>query len=170
MTTRDDILPRLAAIAAGLAVFPADVSVDEPEPSRWVALDPDPDTGLRLQHAAAVQDGPPAEETGRLSGAADAAIHELELDAAVVYAVQALSGSTLTPAQLRTARRLRRRQAVDAFVAAIQADPTLGLGAEIFADVRPVETFDDVAFADGAPTATAVIPVQVLYTSASPAG
>jgi hypothetical protein len=170
MTTRDDILPRLAAIAADLALFPADVPIDEPEPSAWVPLEPDPDTGLRLQHAAAVQDGPPADETGRLSGAANAAVHELELDVAVVYAVQALSGSSLTTTQLRTARRLRRRQAVNAFVAAVQADPTLGLGAEVFAEVRPVETFDDVAFENGVPTATAVIPVQVLYTSASPAG
>lgn len=170
MTTRDDILQKLAELAQGLEPFPAEVPIDEPEPSNWIALDPDPDSGVRLQHAAAVQDGPPADETARTVGPETEAVHEFELDAAVAYAVQALSGDGLTTAQLRAARRARRRLAVDALVAAVQADPTLGLGPEVYASVQPVETFDDVQFDNGAPTATAVIPVQVLYTSASPAG
>jgi hypothetical protein len=170
MTTRDDVLNALSALAAGLDDWPAEAPIDEPEPSRWTSLPADPETGLVLRHAAAVQDGPPAEETGRLSGAPDAAVHELELEAAVVYAVQAPAAAGADAAQLRAARRARRRAAVDAFAAAIAADPTLGLGPEVYAEVRPIEPHDEVLFDSATPTSTAVIPVLVLYTSASPAG
>lgn len=170
MTTRDLILPRLATIAAGLDTFPNDVPIDESEPSRWATLPADPQTGVRLQHAAGVPDGPPAEETARLSGPEGEPLYEFELDAAVVYVVQSVAVPGSSPATLRAVRRARRALAVTEFASAIAADPTLGLGDEVYAMVRPIEPFDDVLVEGGVPASSAVIPVLVLYTSASAAG
>lgn len=166
MTPREAILTALADLlvspAAGGFFPPA--AIDEPEPSGWVAVGGAPG----MLHAAAVQDGPPPERLAYVRGADDT--DELELEAVVAYAVQRPVAASETMAVARSARRARRDQAVERLAALIAANRTLGLGAEVWAELGPAQRDDEVAFANAVAAAVAVIPVRVLYTASHAAG
>lgn len=161
---REEILLALSALLATRPeVFPP-AAVDEPAPSNWVPLEAV--GGIVLQHAAAVQDGPPPDRVGLVRGGEGDPLEELELEAAISYGVQAKPGADMTVAALRTARRARRDLAIRTIADLIAANRTLGLGPEVWAEVMPADRQDDVLFANALPTATAVVPVRVLYTAA----
>lgn len=165
MTEREAILQALAALLASPSAagfFPA-AAIDEPEPSGWV-----PVADSNLRHACAVQDGPPPDHLARVHGGGDS--DELELEAAVAYAVQAVPVAGASPETLRAARRARRDLAVDRIAALIAANRTLGLGVEVWAEVAPAQRDDEVSFANAVPAATVIVPVRVLYTAAHAAG
>lgn len=161
---REDILLALSALLATRPdVFPP-APVDEPEPANWAPVEPA--GGITLQHAAAVQDGPPPDRVGLVRGAEGDPLEELELEAAISYGVQAKPGPDVTLEACRLARRARRDLAIRTVAALIAANRTLGLGPEVWAEVLPADRQDDVRFANAIPTATAVVPVRVLYTAA----
>ncbi|WGM45238.1 hypothetical protein KOAAANKH_00099 [Brevundimonas sp. NIBR10] len=169
-TTREAILEALVAMLAGSnGFFPAAV-IDEPEPSHWDEVAAQPPGTLRLLHAVAVQDGPPPDVLSVLSGPEGENLYELELEAAVAYAVRAEIGAGDTNATGRSARRARRDEGVENLAALIAADRTLGLGPEVYAELQPAQRDDDVAFPNAPATATAVGPIRVLYTAAHAAG
>lgn len=165
MTTREDLLNAMVALLATDDFFPP-AALDEPEPSSWTEVAAAVNE-IRLTHALAVQDGPPPEAMARARGPEGAALDELELELAVAYGVQAEAGAGSTPAQVRTARRARRDEAVTRVAALVAANRALGLSSmEIWAEVAPAQRDDEVAFTNGIATATAVVPVRILYTAA----
>ncbi|HZV85408.1 MAG TPA: hypothetical protein VFF48_10530 [Brevundimonas sp.] len=165
-TTREDILHALAALLATRPDFFPPAAVDEPEPTSWTPADDPAPNGRQLMHAAAVQDGPPPDHLGFVRGAEGEALDELELEAAISYGVNVKPGHQDGIAECRVARRIRRDAAVDLIAELIAADRTLGLGPEVYADVRPADRQDDVAFPNALPSATAVVPIRVLYPAA----
>lgn len=166
MTTREDLLNAMVALLATDDFFPP-AALDEPEPSSWTEVAAAAVNEIRLTHALAVQDGPPPEAMARARGPEGAALDELELELAVAYGVQAEAAAGSTPAQVRTARRARRDEAVTRVAALVAANRTLGLASqEIWAEVAPAQRDDEVAFTNGTATATAVVPVRILYTAA----
>lgn len=171
-TTREAILQALQSLLASAAAadfFPP-AAIDEPNPERWYDVEPDPEApgAPALKHACAVQDGPPPAHLAFVRGAADAP-DELELEAAVAYAVQAVPGAGHSAADLRAARRARRDAGAKRFAALVAADPTLGISPEVYAEVLPVDRQDDVPFPNAPPAATVIAPVRVLYPGANPA-
>ena len=160
MTTRESILQRLAALlAATPATFPRP-SIDEPEPVAWAEVPGKP----RLSHAIMVMDGAPPEVLGFVRGAEADPTDELELEAAIGYAVQARQEAGQDLAHTRAARRAQRDAVVRAVADLIAQNRNLGLGVEVWAEVGAVARDDDVAFPNAQPCATALIPVRVLYT------
>lgn len=164
-TMRERILGALSALLASEAAegfFPP-APIGEAEPSLWTEI---PAAGLR--HAAAVQDGPPPEHLAFARGAAGAGGDELELEAAVAYAVQAAPAAGQDMAALLAARRARRDAAPRRIAALIAADPTLGISPEVYAEARPADRRDEVPFSNALPAAVAIVPVLVLYPGDSP--
>ena len=168
-TTREDILNALSALM-GQAMVLSVVPIDEPEPSRWEAMISGIGGQMQIQHAMAIQDGPPPDVLSFVRGPDDDACEELELEAVVAYAVQVKPAAGYSPEDSRRERRVLRDEAVKVIAHAIAVDRTLGLGGEVYADVRPAARDDDVAFANAIPTATALVPIHVLYTAAHAAG
>lgn len=166
MTTREAILQALAAMLATVPELFPPAAIDEPEPSAWTPLGALGDDARTL-HAAAVQDGPPPDHLGFVRGGAGG--DELELEAAIAYAVQYQPGPGDDAAKAREIRRAVRDRAAPIVAALIAADRTLGLGHDVWAEVQPVQRDDAVSFANAVPTATAVIPIRVLYTADHPA-
>ena len=164
MTTREDILGALSSLLATDPFFPP-ADIDEAEPTHWVEVEAVTIDSIRLVHACAVQDGPPPTQLGRARGAEGEALDELELEAAISYGVQAQVGAGVTIRDCQKARRARRDVAVTRVAALIAANRTLGLGPEVWAEVAPAQRDDGVTFANAAPTATAVVPVRVLYSA-----
>lgn len=166
MTTREAILQALAAMLATVPeVFPP-AAIDEPEPADWTPLG-DLGDAAHTFHAAAVQDGPPPDHLGFVRGGPGG--DELELEAAIAYAVQYRPGPGDSIDKAREIRRAIRDRAAPIVAALIAVDRTLGLAPDVWAEVAPAQRDDDVSFANAVPTATAVIPVRVLYTADHPA-
>lgn len=166
-TTREAILNALAVLLAESEGFFPEAVIDEPEPSLWSpAPDPSPAGAF---HAVAVQDGPPPERLAYVRGAEDDPTDELELEAAIAYGarVEIVAGRTM--AEARSLRRGLRDRAVKTIAGLIAANRTLGLGAEVWAEVGPAQRDDDVAFQSATAVATAVVPIRVLYTAANAA-
>lgn len=164
-TTREAILTALQAMLDGSGAFPP-ATIDEPEPSRWEPLADQPDGAMKLLHAIAVQDGPPPERLAYARGAEADPTDELELEAAIAYGVRVELGADQTMAEIRAVRRAARDEGVRVIAALIAGNRTLGLGAEIWAEVLPAQRDDDVSFPNAPAVATAVVPIRVLYTAA----
>lgn len=161
MATREQILEALAFIV-GQALQIAEPPIDEPEPTRWTVRVEQAPGVMSVLHAVAVQDDTP-DSLAFIRGGADAP-EELEFSPVVAYAVQVKPGAGDDVATCRRERRRQRDAAVRLIADAIAADPTLGLDVETYADVRPPARDDDIAFPQALPSATALIPVRVLYT------
>lgn len=162
MTTREAILNALVAMLAQSDALPPAV-IDEPEPSRWVETPVAGGPGTLL-HALAVQDDTP-ETLAFVRGAVfDEAGEELEFTPVIAYAVQIKPVAGMTQAQMRAARRTARDAGVQLIADLIRADRTLGLDAEVCAEIGSPARDDEVAFPNALPSATALIPVRVLYT------
>ncbi|WP_332657360.1 hypothetical protein [Brevundimonas sp.] len=160
MSTHEAILKAIEAlILAAPAVFPVP-TIDEPEPRLWAPVAGKP----MLTHAMMVMDGGPPDQLAFVRGAEDEATDELEVEVAVGYAVQAKPAAGQSMAQTRAARRAQRDDVVRAFAELIAANRNLGLGVEVWAEVAAPTRDDDIAFPNALPSATAVIPVRVLYT------
>lgn len=170
-TTREAILEALVVmLAASNGFFPAG-EIDEPEPSHWTPVADQPPGVRKILHAVAVQDGPPPDRLALVRGGDDDdACDELELEAAIAYAVRVELGAGETNASGRSARRARRDEGVETIAALVAADRTLGLGVEVYAEVMPAQRDDDIAFPNAPASATAVVPIRVLYTAAHAAG
>ena len=169
-TLRESILEALRDLLATDDFFPA-AAIDEPQPNPsgpggWAAI---AGTSPRLQHACAVQDGPPPDHLAFARGAEDQDADELELEAMIAYVVSAAPDSGQLSADCRAARRARRDEAVRRIAALVAANRTLGLSSEVYAEVRPAQRDDAVAFPNAEPGAVALVPVRVLYTAASAA-
>jgi hypothetical protein len=163
MTTREALLNALVVLAASDPSLPP-AELDEPEPTRWATRLGGAAIAGELQHAMAVQDDTP-ESLAFVRGAEiDEAGEELEFTPVIAYAVQAKPGAGDTTAALREARRLARDEGVRLIADLIANDRTLGVEAEVYAEVMPPVRDDDVAFANALPAATALIPVRILYT------
>lgn len=167
---REPILNALAALLADEEGFFPPAVIDEPEPSRWDILGAPFAAGMTVLHALAVQDGPPPEVLSFVRGAEHELTDELELEAAVAYGVRVELGAGQTMDRARTTRRALRDLAVRKIAALISANRNLGLGDEVWAEVRPAQRDDDVAFPNATAVATAVVPIRVLYTAAHAAG
>lgn len=168
MTTREDILNSLAAMLR-VAGFD-EVPVDEPEPSRWKPYEYNGPGQMSVYHAMAVQDGPPPTSLAFVRGGSDdEATEELEFEAAVAYAVQVKPGAGSTADDCRYERRRKRDEVVDLVRWLIKQDRTLGIGPEVYAEVGAVQRDDEITFANALPSATAVIPIRVLYTGSDAA-
>lgn len=151
---RELILERLAALLtspAAAGFFP-EPTIDAPEPKDWRDL---PETGLH--DAVNVADGP-VESLAFANGADEPS--ENELEAAIAYVVAGLS-----PRE----RRSRRDQGMRLIVALVSADPTLGLGVEVYAEVQEPTRDDNVPIPHAKPVATVVAPIKVLYSGADKA-
>lgn len=173
-TPRESILSALQSLLATDPFFPP-AAIDEPEPSEWIivgdtpsSVAPPPAFAGRLFHACAVQDGPPPTLLATARGGGDA--DELELEAAVAYAVRADLAAGQTQGQARAVRRARRDRAVQRLADLIAANRTLGLGVQVWAELAPAQRDDDIAFPHASACATAVIPVRILYAAAHAAG
>lgn len=166
-TRREEILEALRDLLATDedGFFPP-APIDEPDPSSWRDI---AGTSPRLKDACAIQDGPPPDHLAFVRGAEGSDADELELEAVVAYAVQALPDPGQTAEDCRDARRARRDAAVRRLAALIAGDRTLGLGVEVHAEVRPAQRDDAVAFPNAEPGAVVLVPVRVLYTAASAA-
>lgn len=140
--------------------------IDEPDPSAWREI---ADTSPRLRDACAIQPGSPSDHLAFVRGGDDLDADELEMEPTVAYAVSALPDAGQTAADCRAARRARRDLAIRRLAALIAADRTLGLGGEVYAEVRPAQREDEVAFPNAEPGAVAMVPVRILYTAASAA-
>lgn len=169
-TTRESILNALAGMLADADGFFPEAVIDEPEPSRWDLVGEAFASGMKAMHAVAVQDGPPPERLAYVRGAEEDATDELELEAVIAYGARVELGGGQTMAEARGARRALRDQAVEIIATLIAADRTLGLGAEVWAEVAPAQRDDDVAFPNATAVATAVVPIRVLYTADHAAG
>ena len=162
MTTREAILNALVAMLAKSDALPPAV-IDEPEPSRWTEA-PVPGASGVILHALAVQDDTP-ETLAFVRGAVfDEAGEELEFTPVVAYAVQIKPVAGMTQSQMRAARRTARDAGVKIIADLLKADRTLGLDAEVCAEIGAPARDDEVAFPNALPSATALIPVRVLYT------
>lgn len=160
MSTHEAILKAIEAmILSAPVIFPVP-TIDEPEPTLWAVVVGKP----QLTHAMMVMDGGPPDVLAFVRGAEGDATDELEVEVAVGYAVQAKPAAGQSMAQTRAARRSQRDDIVRAFAGLIASDRTLGLGAEVYAEVGSPTRDDDIAFPNALPAATAVIPVRVLYT------
>jgi len=155
ITTREEVLQALVRMLKAQAFFPDTIAVDAPEVEDWRPL-----SGLNvgMSDGISVQDGP---VTVTRQGCGRGDIWELQVEAAVAYAVQGLDP---------TLRRLRGDEAVRMIAAAIDTDPTLGLGVQVYAEVDPAERDDDVPMSGAVAAATRIVPVRVLYTAANAAG
>lgn len=163
MTHREALLQSLVTMLAGAPSLPP-AELDEPEPTRWVTRPGVAAITGELVHALAVQDATP-ESLAFVRGAViDEAGEELEFTPIIAYAVQAKPGGGDTTAQLRAARRKARDEGVRLIADLIAADRTLGVEAEVYAEVLPPARDDDVAFVNALPSATALIPIRILYT------
>lgn len=168
-TMREAILEALRdllASAEAAGFFPP-AAIDEPDPSGWVDI---AGTSPRLKHACAIQDGPPPDHLAFARGGDEGdACDELELEALVAYAVVGAPDAGQTQLDVRSARRARRDAGVRRLAALIAGNRTLGLSNEVYAEVRPAQRDDAVAFPNAEPGAVALVPVRVLYTAASAA-
>lgn len=168
-TTREAILQALSSLMGppfGLSVVP----IDEPEPSHWQPMVEGVGGQMQIQHALAIQDGPPPDAVGFAHGTDDTGCEELELEAVAAYAVQIRPGADYSIEDCRRERRVLRDEAVKIIARTVALDRTLGLGGEVYAEVRPAARDDEVAFANAIPTATALVPIRVLYTADHAAG
>ena len=163
MTNREALLQALVALTATDSSLPP-AQLDEPEPTRWELRQGGVAIAGELLHALAVQDATP-ESLAFVRGAEiDEAGEELEFTPVIAYAVQAKPGAGDTTAQLRAARRLARDEGVRLIADLIANDRTLGVEVEVYAEVLPPARDDDVAFVNALPSATALIPIRILYT------
>lgn len=163
MTTREALLEALVALTAGESSLPP-AELDEPEPSRWLPRAGAAPIAGELLHALAVQDAAP-ETLAFVRGAeVDEAGEELEFTPIIAYAVQARPGAGDTVQTLRAARRQARDEGVRLIADLIAQNRTLGVAADVYAEVMAPARDDDVAFINALPSATALIPVRILYT------
>lgn len=163
MTTREAILNALVAMLAKSDALPPAV-IDEPEPSRWIEAPAAPGGPPAMLHALAVQDDTP-ETLAFVRGAVfDEAGEELEFTPVIAYAVQIKPAAGMSQAEVRVIRRAARDAGVKLIADLLKADRTLGLDAEVCAEIGAPARDDDVAFPNALPSATALIPVRVLYT------
>ncbi|ANC52428.1 hypothetical protein A4249_01265 [Brevundimonas sp. GW460-12-10-14-LB2] len=163
MTNREALLQALVALTAGEPSLPP-AALDEPEPSHWLARMGAAPIAGELLHALAVQDATP-ETLAFVRGAEiDEAGEELEFTPIIAYAVQAKPGVGDTVETLRAARRQARDEGVRLIADLIAQNRTLGVEAEVYAEVMPPARDDDVAFVNALPSATALIPIRILYT------
>lgn len=163
MTNREALLQALVSLTAIDPSLPP-AQLDEPEPTRWKARQGGTAIAGELLHALAIQDATP-ESLAFVRGAEiDEAGEELEFTPVIAYAVQAKPGAGDTVDLLRAARRLARDEGVRLIADLIANDRTLGVDAEVYAEVLPPARDDDVAFVNALPSATALIPIRILYT------
>lgn len=151
-TTREALLQSLQALLVDDDFFPADAAIDAPEPQDWRELDGG------LSDTAAVQDGP---VTVLREACGEGDTWELQLEAALVYAVAGADAA---------ARRARRDEGGKRMGDLVAADRTLGgvAGLETYAETEPLERDDAQLSRDTVPAASAVLPVRITYTAASP--
>lgn len=163
MTTREALLQALVNLAATDPILPP-AALDETEPSRWMQRQGFAGIAGELNHALAVQDATP-ETLAYVRGAdVDEAGEELEFTPVIAYAVQAKPGAGDDTAAVRAARRAARDEGVRRIADLIAGNRTLGVEAEVYAEVLAPARDDDVAFTNALPSATALIPVRILYT------
>lgn len=165
MTTREAILIALRDLLATRPDLFPPATIDEPEPTRWTPTVDNP----RAEHAAMVMDGGPPEELAFVHGDAGDPLSELELEAAIGYAVQVKASPGQSMSETRAERRALRDLAVRGIADLIAANPNLGLGQQVWADVRSPTRDDDVTMKNSIPAATAVLPIRVLYAGADAA-
>lgn len=167
---RDDIATTLAETVGNALNMTA--AINEPEPTRWEETAGDtwaPQNPPLIFRSLCVQDEGAPDRLSFVRGAITDPTEELEVTLIVAFAVQVQPGLHYDTTAVREMRRLIRKDAVAAMVAAIERDRTLGLAVEVYAEIDPPAYADDVLFPNALPCATALIRVRVLYTGANAA-